>query len=79
MDLRIPKDGEIADQDDMILLDDSPLIEDYVNQFCEGKSATPRLIAKLISRMQTIIGDEECSESYIKAMLEIEYERHVKL
>ncbi|MFM5487909.1 DEAD/DEAH box helicase [Aeromonas veronii] len=79
MDLRIPKDDEIADQDDMILLDDSPLIEDYVNQFCEGKSATPRLIAKLISRMQTIIGDEECSESYIKAMLEIEYERHVKL
>jgi len=79
MDLRIPSAEEVAGQEDMILWDEMPSIEDCVRQFCKEKNATPRLVGKLISRMNAIISDEDCDESYINSMLEIEYRRHLKL
>ncbi len=79
MKLRVPSAGEIVDQGDLILWDEKPSIEEYVRRFCEGRNATPRLIAKLISRINTIVGDEECDDAYINSMLEVEYERHLKL
>ncbi|MBY8291179.1 ATP-binding domain-containing protein [Vibrio fluvialis] len=79
MDLRIPTEDEIADQDDLIIWDDKPSIEDYIRQFCIEKKATPRLVAKLISRISSIIGDEDFDQNYIDSLLEIEYERNLSL
>lgn len=80
MDLRIPPKGELPDQSDTILWDEKPSIEDQVHRFCSGKGdVSPRLRAKLIDRISTMVGNEECDESYINSILEIEYERHLKL
>ena len=79
MDLRIPSDEEIADQADTILWDEKPSIEEHVQRYCEEKGASPRLTAKLINRMSTITSDEDYDESYINSMLEIEYQRNLKV
>ena len=79
MDLRIPTEEELANQKDLIVLDEQHSIEAYVQSYCEGKNPTPRLIAKLISRMTMIIGDDEYSDSEINALLDIEYNRNLKL
>jgi superfamily I DNA and RNA helicase len=79
MDLRIPTDKELANQKDLIVLDEQHSIEAYVQSFCKGKNATPRLYAKLVSRMTTIIGDDEYTDLEINSFLEIEYNRNLKL
>lgn len=79
MNLRIPPPEEIENQADLIIWDESPSIEEYVRQFCEEKKATPRLMAKLISRMTAIIGNEDFDDEYINSVLELEYQRNFKL
>lgn len=79
MDLRLPTKEELENQEDLILLDEKPTVEEYVNKYCDGKNPTPRLHAKLVSRLTTIIGDDEYDEADIHSMLEIEYKRNVKL
>jgi superfamily I DNA and RNA helicase len=79
MDLRIPTKDELANQQDLIVLDEQHSIEGYVQSYCSGKSVTPRLIAKLVSRMTMIVGDDEYSDSEINALLDIEYNRNLKL
>lgn len=79
MDIRIPPEDEIPNQDDMILWDEKPSLEDYVRDWCRGKKATPRLVGKLISRLNKIVGDEDYDEEYLDSILEIEYDRNLKL
>jgi superfamily I DNA and RNA helicase len=79
MNLRIPPPAEIENQAALIVLDEQPTIEAYVLAYCDDKNSTPRLIAKLISRLNTIIGDDELDELYINSMLDIEYKRNLKL
>jgi superfamily I DNA and RNA helicase len=79
MDLRLPTPEELINQQDLIVLDEQHSIEEYVHNYCDGKNPTPRLIAKLVNRMSSIIADNEYSDSEIYAILEIEYKRNLKL
>lgn len=79
MKLRIPPAEEIEDQAELIIWDEKPSIDEYVRKFCEGKNATPRLVAKLISRITAMIGNEDFDEQYINSMIELEYKRNLKL
>lgn len=79
MDVRIPSDEEIQNQSDLFIWDESKSLEDVVRDFCDKKRATPRLTAKLISRMATITGDVEYDNDYLNSILELEFERHKKL
>jgi superfamily I DNA and RNA helicase len=79
MDLRLPTPEELINQQDLIVLDEQHSIEEYVHSYCDGKNPTPRLIAKLVNRMSSIIADNEYSDSEIYGILEIEYKRNLKL
>ena len=79
LDVKIPKPDEIINQDALFTLGDQMSIEDHVKQFLMEKDATPRLTAKLISRMNAILKDSDYDETYIAGLLEVEYERHRKL
>ncbi len=79
MEIRIPSDEEIENQADLIVWDEKPSVEEYVRQFCEERGATPRLTAKLISRVSSIIENEDFDESYINSILDLEYQRNLKL
>ena len=79
MDIRIPTEHEIADQESLFSLEEKPSLESYVRNYCKERNASPRLTAKLISRMATIFLDEDFDEVYANSMLEIEYKRNVKL
>lgn len=79
MDIRIPPDDEIANQDDLIIWEDKLSIEDYVRSWCKERKATPRLVGKLINRITTITGDDDYDQGYLDSLLQLEYERNVKL
>lgn len=76
MDLRIPTAEEIASQREFIIVDEAPSIEEFVRQFCAEKAATPRLVAKLINRLTSIVGETDYDEEYLADILEAEYKRH---
>lgn len=81
IDARIPTAEEIKSQKDYILLEEQFSLENYVREFCAEKEAvTPRLVAKLISQMNRIVGNNlDYDEQYLNGLLEIEYQRHLKL
>ena len=76
MSLRIPTEDEIASQRELIVVDELPSVEEFVRHFCAERSATPRLIGKLINRVSEIIGDTDYDEEYLTDILEAEYKRH---
>lgn len=80
MDVRVPAQAEIENQKDFIVLDEQVSVEEYVRQYCSLRGATPRLVAKLISRINTIVSDSsDYDEEYLDGLLRVEYERHRKL
>lgn len=79
MNLRVPSDEEIAKQKEFIVIDEQPSVEEFVRQYCASKSATPRLLAKLINRMNDIVKDSDYDEEYLEALLEAEYRRNKAL
>lgn len=79
MDVRIPSAEEIENQVDLFVVDESKSLEDVVRSFCSERGATPRLVAKLVNRITTIIGDGDFDNDYLKSILELEYDRHKKL
>lgn len=76
MNLRVPSAEEINTQQEFIVLDQVQTVEEVVRQFCSERDASPRLIAKLINRINTMIGDSEYDDDYLDALLNVEYERH---
>lgn len=79
MNLRLPPEEEIVNQQKYIIIEEPDTIEEIVRHYCSDKGATPRLIAKLISRMQEVIGDNDYDKEYINTILNMEYERNRKL
>ncbi|MFP0197778.1 DEAD/DEAH box helicase [Pseudomonas sp. PHC1] len=77
MDLRIPSPMEIQ-QREFIVLDELPSLEKIVRDFCKEKEAnpSPRLIAKLIDRVGSIVGDADYDEEYLEMILNAEYQRN---
>lgn len=76
MDVRIPTDAEVARQKDFIVLDEQASIEDIVRKYCTDKKASPRLIGKLINRMNLILSDSDYEEDYVLKMLDLEFNRN---
>lgn len=79
MNVRLPQPDEISSQKDFLIVDEQTSIEEHVKQFCKNKTASPRLIAKLIKRMNDITQDSEYDDEDMKAILEVEYKRHKNL
>lgn len=81
VDVRIPSPEEIKNQQDYIVLEEQFSVENLVKEFCSHKTppASPRLIAKLVSRMNLILDATDLDDDLIKNYLELEYERHKKL
>ncbi|WP_272517934.1 DEAD/DEAH box helicase [Providencia sp. PROV221] len=76
MKVPVPSEQEIADLKDFIVLDEAISIEDFVKDYCSQRNASPRLVAKLISRISSIVGDTDYDLDYLEKLLPIEYERH---
>lgn len=76
MDLRIPPDDEVDRQAELIVLEEALTLEDRVRGYCLERRASPRLIAKMISRVTGIIGEGDYDDDYLEAILNAEYERH---
>ena len=79
MNIRIPSQEEIEDQQDLIIWQEEPSIEDKVNIYCEEKGVSPRLKAKLIQRMTEMMGDEDFDDEYFNAIINVEFKRFEKL
>jgi superfamily I DNA and RNA helicase len=79
MNVRIPTEDEINQQQEYVILEESNSLDDIVRGFCSERGATPRLLAKLLSRMEIIVGDADYDEEDIIKFLEIEYEKHKDL
>ncbi|MBF4987598.1 DEAD/DEAH box helicase [Methylophilus sp. 14] len=82
IDIRIPSAEEIKNQKDYIILENQFSVEKLVKDFCAEKTppASPRLVAKLISRMNSILNDtEDLDEDIINNYLKFEYEVNKKL
>jgi superfamily I DNA and RNA helicase len=77
MNIRVPSPEEVK-QGEFIVLDELPSIEEIVRAFCAEKEAnpSPRLIAKLIDRITTMVGDADYDQEYLDALLSAEYLRH---
>lgn len=75
MEVPVPSEEEIEDLKDFIVLDESISIEEFVKEYCNARGASPRLVAKLISRISTIVGDSDYDLDYLEKLLPIEYER----
>ena len=78
MNLRIPSRDEIEDQNASIVWDETPSIEEKVVDFCDKRSASPRLKAKLIQRMTHFLEDQDFDDQYFYTVLEAEYNRNSK-
>jgi len=78
MNLRIPPPEEVA-QREFIILDELSSIEDAVRSYCDEHGGSPRLIAKLISRVNQMLENSEYDEDYLYSIVKAEYERHKKL
>jgi superfamily I DNA and RNA helicase len=79
LNVKIPSPNEVINQEALFTLGNQLSIEDHVSQFLEDKETTPRLTAKLITRMNAMLKDADYDEAYINSLLEVEYERHRKL
>jgi superfamily I DNA and RNA helicase len=79
LNVRVPPEDEIENQKEFIVLDAQVSMEEYVRQYCAERGATARHVAKLISRIKTMIKDSDYDEEYLDSLLEIEYERHRQL
>lgn len=79
MNVRIPSKEEIESQGELFVFEEADSIEDVVRSYCAARGATPRLIAKLVSRVSTIIGDSEYDADYLNSILQLEYDRYKKL
>lgn len=79
MNIRIPTEEEIENQKDLFVLQDLNSIESIVKKYCKDKGASPRLVGKLISRINTMIDDGDIDEAYIKQLLDVEYKRFMNL
>lgn len=75
MEVPVPSEEEIEELKDFIVLDESISIEEFVKEYCNVRGASPRLVAKLISRISTIVGDSDYDLDYLEKLLPIEYER----
>lgn len=75
MEVPVPSEGEIADLKDFLVLDESISIEAFVKEYCNARDASPRLVAKLISRISTIVGESDYDLEYLEKLLPIEYDR----
>lgn len=78
MDLRIPSKEEVVERE-YIVLDDLSSIDDVVRAYCNEHGGSPRLVARLISRMNQLTEDGEYDEKYLMTMLKAEHERYRKL
>lgn len=78
MDLRVPSKEEVIERE-YIILDELSSVENLVRDYCEEHGGTPRLIAKLISRINMLIDDGEYDEDYLRQIIPAEYERFKKL
>lgn len=76
MDIRIPSPEEIQ-QREFLVLDELPSIEEIVRAYCNEQEASPspRLIAKLIDRISTIVGEADYDQDYLDLLLNAEYQR----
>lgn len=79
MQLRIPSEEEIENQQAVILWDEKPSIESLVDTYCQQNDASPRLKAKLLQRMMEILDGEEYDTEYFNSLIAIEYNRYKKL
>ncbi len=80
LNVRIPTAEEIEKQKDLFVLAEGISIEKSVRQYCESRKATPRLIAKIISTVSSMLeGIEDYSEEYLLTIVEVEYARNKKL
>ncbi|MBH0041435.1 DEAD/DEAH box helicase [Pseudoalteromonas sp. SWXJZ10B] len=79
MNLRIPTREEIENQQDLIVWQEEPSIEDKVTVYCEERGVSPRLKAKLIHRMTEVMGDEDFDDEYFNAIINVEFKRFEKL
>lgn len=77
MNVRIPSPLEIQ-QREFIVLDELPSLEKIVREFCAEKETnpSPRLIAKLIDRVGSIVGDADYDQEYLEMILSAEYQRN---
>ncbi|AYO19800.1 DNA helicase [Vibrio owensii] len=79
MELRIPSEEEIANQNDMIIWDEGPSLEDRVRAYCETQGASPRLTAKLVHRLDEMMKDVDYDDEYFDQIMSLEYRRYEKL
>lgn len=79
MDVRIPSQEEIANQEKIFIFEEAESLEKVIRSFCKEKNASPRLTAKLVSRITNFIGDEDYDSEYINDFLEIEYNKNMKV
>ncbi|ELX4136145.1 DEAD/DEAH box helicase [Vibrio vulnificus] len=79
MELRIPSEEEIANQNDMIIWDEGPSLEDRVRSYCENQGASPRLTAKLVHRLNEMMKGVDYDDEYFEQIMSLEYRRHEKL
>lgn len=79
MELRIPTKEEIENQNDMIVWDEGPTLEERVRLYCEDQGASPRLTAKLVHRINEMMKDIDGDDEYFNQIMSIEYSRHERL
>ncbi|BBQ25320.1 MULTISPECIES: DEAD/DEAH box helicase [Aeromonas] len=80
LNVRVPTAEEIEKQKDLFVLAEGLSIEKTVKRYCESRKATPRLVAKIISTVSTMLeGIEDYSEEYLLTIVEAEYIRNRKL
>lgn len=80
LNVRIPTTEEIEKQKDLFILAEGISIEKSVKRYCESRKATPRLVAKIISTVSSMLeGIDDYSEEYLLSIIEAEYIRNKKL
>lgn len=78
MNLRVPEKEEVVDRE-FIVLDEVSSIEELVRNYCEERGGSPRLIARLISRVNILVEDGDYDENYLRTIIPAEYERYKKI
>jgi len=80
LNVRLPTAEEIEKQKDLFVLAEGISIEKTVKRYCEPRKATPRLVAKIISTVSSMLdGIDDYSEEYLLTIVEAEYIRNKKL
>lgn len=80
LNVRIPTPEEIEKQKDLFILAEGISIEKSVKLYCASRKATPRLVAKIISTVSSMLeGIDDYSEDYLLSIIAAEYIRNKKL